>query len=89
MNDYGHDAIRIHWQRRTVVLAYVIDQGLQLLPSDGEQASPCSSVLRIWSWVDMPQVCRFAGHARAGHLREFYRQANSGERTDVADDRKH
>jgi len=36
-----------------------------------------------------PKVCRSTAHARASHLREFYRQANSGERNEVADDRKH
>ena len=39
--------------------------------------------------ADLPQVCRYTAHARASHLREFYRQANSEDRNEVTHDRKH
>jgi hypothetical protein len=67
----------------------MIDLGLEFGPSGGQQGFAVEFGGQGWSSVDMAQVCRSTAHARASHLREFYRQANSGERNEVADDRKH
>ena len=45
---------------------------------------------RIWSLVDMPQVCRSTAHARASHLRECSTARPTQKKGDeVTHDRKH
>jgi hypothetical protein len=70
-------------------LTNVINQRLQFGPFRGEQRFAAELGGQGLVFGGHAQVCRYTAHARASHLREFYRQANSEDRNEVSHDRKH